>query len=197
MDPNKASLVANWLDQQPQQPLGQHCEDPPSDPSEILSMPSPKQDGEELTPEESDMLNDHFQGTLRGGGNACSVGSRRRRRTGLETISRSRSNCEREEVVGSEAEWKPQGDENDDAECSSSSSSHYRPTTTVVNHTQKSHSHSTYRAAASYARQRPGLVISVTTSIHITTSSTTISPQAGNCGVRTGIWAGNSRVHTN
>jgi hypothetical protein len=63
--PVNARLVEEWLDRQPAET---QSTSPPPVPADVASVSSPEPEGEELTPEEIDMLNDKFQGTLRGGG---------------------------------------------------------------------------------------------------------------------------------
>ncbi|KAH7074274.1 hypothetical protein FB567DRAFT_192686 [Paraphoma chrysanthemicola] len=60
------SPVDEWLSKQPK---NASATSPPPVPSDVESLPSsPEQEGEELTKEEADMLNERFQGTLRGKG---------------------------------------------------------------------------------------------------------------------------------
>lgn len=208
LDPAKASLVTNWLNQQrqqppdaridplyqqPQQSLGQQLDDPPSESSEILSMPSPEQDGEELTPEESDMLNDHFQGTLRGGGNVCSVACRRRRRQPRNDLGTTGMGWGRGRLIGGGDNWdlEFEGEKDDCSMLPASSDDH--PIATV-HHTLQPHSHSTFKAAAMYTQSYSPSVILVTTNIRVESSSARSSPsQAGKSGVWTDIWAGNKQ----
>ncbi|KAF1911951.1 hypothetical protein BDU57DRAFT_74724 [Ampelomyces quisqualis] len=66
--PINASLVEEWLNEQSAQT---QSTSPPPVPADVASVPSPEVEGEELTPQESDMLNAKFQGMLRGGGASC------------------------------------------------------------------------------------------------------------------------------
>ncbi|KAH7069722.1 hypothetical protein BKA63DRAFT_569327 [Paraphoma chrysanthemicola] len=60
------SPVDEWLSRQP---TNASATSPPPVPPDLESLPSsPEQEGEELTKEEADMLNERFQGTLRGKG---------------------------------------------------------------------------------------------------------------------------------
>lgn len=83
--PVNAGLVEEWLDRQPAET---QSTSPPPVPADVASVPSPEPEGEELTPDEIDMLNDKFQGTLRGGGGSCDQPLRIRYSSDLSRILR-------------------------------------------------------------------------------------------------------------